>query len=259
MNWVEVITNLRTSSVPHVLITIVEVKGSSPRGQGTRMVVTPTKIEGTVGGGKLELKVMDKARQMLAEGKKTPEMLKVPLGASTGQCCGGEVTLFLEPWIEASPLIAIFGAGHVGYELVKILSGCGLRIRWYDSREEIVPDKIPAGIELIICDHPEDEIEELEDGGLGIILTHSHALDLKLCENFLRYRQPAFLGLIGSQTKFKNFKSKLKLKGFPPEIINKIECPIGIEGVGGKHPRHIAISIAARILQQTQILGIIRS
>ena len=256
MDWVETIRNLRQSSTSYVLVTIIEARGSSPRGAGTHMIVTPTAIEGTIGGGKLEFLVMEKARQMLSESLENPEFMKVPLGASTGQCCGGEVSLFLEPWIGTSPLVAIFGAGHVGQDLVNILSGCGLRVSWYDSRKEFVPTVVPNGVEFILSDHPEDEVEELEDGGIAIILTHSHALDLKLCERFLKLRKPAFLGLIGSQTKRKKFESQLELKGFSSTQIKGIECPVGIEGVGGKHPRHIAISIAARLLQITQNLGI---
>ena len=45
------------------------------------------------------------------------------------QCCGGEVRLLLEP-ISVRPTVAIFGVGHVGLELARILFRLELRCIW---------------------------------------------------------------------------------------------------------------------------------
>ena len=201
------------------------------------------------------MRVMNRAREMLSEGISSPELMRVPLGASIGQCCGGEVRLFLEPWISRAPAVAVFGAGHVGLELVDVLKNSGIRIHWIDSREDVFPGEIPEGVKPIFNEFPEEEIELLPEGSLAVILTHSHALDQKLCEKLLKWGKFSFLGLIGSATKYKRFQTKLIQKGFSAEQVDRIECPVGIKEVGSKLPRHIAISIAARILQVGRELG----
>ena len=37
-------------------------------------------------------------------------------------------------------------------------------------------------------------------------------------------------------------------KGFAPGQVASIRCPIGIDGLSGKHPREIAIAVAAELL-----------
>jgi xanthine dehydrogenase accessory factor len=88
----------KTWSVPvfAVLVTVASVKGSVPRGPGTKMLVTADRLYGTIGGGQLEFIAIDAARRQLASG--TPAQLhRFPLGASLGQCCGGLVNLLIEP------------------------------------------------------------------------------------------------------------------------------------------------------------------
>ncbi|MCC7361536.1 MAG: XdhC family protein [Anaerolineales bacterium] len=55
---------------PAVLASLVRVRGSSPRHGSARMLVWPDgRIAGTIGGGTLEWRVMEHARQVLAEGR----------------------------------------------------------------------------------------------------------------------------------------------------------------------------------------------
>ncbi|HEV7692759.1 MAG TPA: xanthine dehydrogenase accessory protein XdhC [Hyphomonadaceae bacterium] len=78
------------------MITLVHVSGSAPRDAGTRMLVTPDAISGTVGGGNLEMQLIDQARRMLAKDK--PDVLQqdYPLGPLLAQCCGGHVRVLIE-------------------------------------------------------------------------------------------------------------------------------------------------------------------
>ena len=68
----------------------------------------------------------------------TPELATMQLNdkahAQYGrQCCGGEVTYLLEP-LAVVPAVAIFGMGHVGLELARILSRHDLELYCVDSR-----------------------------------------------------------------------------------------------------------------------------
>ncbi len=87
---------LRAAATAHgrvVRIVIAEHKGSTPRETGTSMLVWPTGQSGTIGGGALELQAVEQARRI-----SEATALKMPLGPALGQCCGGAVTLVLEPF-----------------------------------------------------------------------------------------------------------------------------------------------------------------
>ena len=86
-------------------------------------------------------------------------------------------------------------------------------------------------------------------------MTHSHQIDLSICSTLLKVNNFSFLGLIGSKTKRMRFNKRLKEIGYSKELIDKIECPIGIDGITGKEPNIIAISIIARLLQFKSLLN----
>ena len=118
MDWLAALQELRTSRTPAVIVTLAMVRGHAPRNGGAKMVVAPETMHGTVGGGNLEATAIDQARRMLASGTTEPELLTLTLSdkAVTDygvQCCGGEVTMMLEP-VPVVPSVAIFGVGHVG-------------------------------------------------------------------------------------------------------------------------------------------------
>ena len=74
------------------MVEVARAKGSTPREAGAYMLVSPTAIHGTIGGGQLEFMAIDQARQILADPKGLPNcMLDIPLGPEIGQCCGGRV------------------------------------------------------------------------------------------------------------------------------------------------------------------------
>ena len=81
---------------PAVVVTVLQAKGSVPREAGTRMLVSARAVAGTIGGGHLELKAIEAARRLLA-GADEPREQHLPLGPALGQCCGGAVTLGLQP------------------------------------------------------------------------------------------------------------------------------------------------------------------
>ena len=84
---------------PCVLVTVAHIAGSAPREPGARMIVTPTEVMGTIGGGNLEFEAMRIARSRLddttvSDGRRFIELF--PLGPMLQQCCGGAVFLHFE-------------------------------------------------------------------------------------------------------------------------------------------------------------------
>lgn len=254
-SWISALGALAETGTPAVLVTVLEIKGSTPREAGAKMVVTAESSQGTIGGGHLEFKAVELARELLAAraarpaDEATPVLRCFALGPSLGQCCGGEATLLFEPVLPPRFQVALFGAGHVGKALVKLLADLPCRVTWIDSRAEAFPAEIPVNAAVELTDLPEEEVADLPHESYVLVMTHSHALDLRIVERALRRPDLRYVGLIGSKTKRARFLRRLALRGLTPEEIARLTCPIGIEGVAGKRPAEIAIAVAAQLLQ----------
>ena len=248
-----------------MLVTLVSVRGHAPREAGAKMVVSARGSWDTVGGGNLEATAVSRARALLAAGAQAPALLTLRLNDSAPneygrQCCGGEVTLLLEPLATARPQVAIFGVGHVGLELALLLSRHPLHLHLCDSRPaQLEPGRLaglaggPASLHLHPSPIPELTLHDLPTGSHVVILTHDHAEDAALCDAALHRLKtdPAalgFVGLIGSSAKWTRFRGQLRAAGHPEADIGRITCPIGAAGLRGKRPAVIAVSVAAQLL-----------
>lgn len=331
--WVDHIDRLLADDEPAVLVSVARTKGSTPRDDGAKMIVTRGAELGTIGGGNLEYKATAVATEMLSSG--APARLEhFPLGPGLGQCCGGQATLHFQrlsakvdcPWadalrhalgagepavlvtdLHAAPArrlvvtahkaagaalapqgsvvrharalltgaaskapaghllyelvtpdtlqIFLFGAGHVGRALISSLSGVPCHITWIDSREDQFPKTVPANARAVVSDAPELEVAEAPSQAFFLVMSHNHALDLKLVEAILRRGDFAYLGLIGSATKRARFETRLRNRGFAETALRRIACPIGLDGIRGKAPGVIAVSVAADILRRHEAQG----
>jgi len=247
-NWISALADLQAQGEPCVLVTIIEELGSTPRNAGSKMVVSGERIFDTIGGGHLEYKAMEIARQMLASRSQDTRLERFSLGASLGQCCGGVNVLLFEPMGQPQAQIAVFGAGHVGRALVPLLASLPCRVRWIDSREQEFPAQIPDGVRKIIAEDPLDEVDALPKGSYCIVMTHNHQLDLELTAAILKRGDFAYFGLIGSKTKRVKFEHRLRDRGFDQVLLQRMRCPMGLSEVKGKLPIEIAVSIAAEVI-----------
>lgn len=247
-NWISALAELQARDEPCVLVTIIEERGSTPRNAGSKMVVSAGNLFDTIGGGHLEYKAMEIAREMLASGSQGTRLERFSLGASLGQCCGGVNVLLFEPMGRPQAQIAVFGAGHVGRALVPLLASLPCRVRWIDSRENEFPQTLPADVLKIVNDEPLDEVAELPVGSYCIVMTHDHQLDLELTAAILKRGDFGYFGLIGSKTKRAKFEHRLRDRGYDAAQLQRMRCPMGLAEVKGKLPIEIAVSIAAEII-----------
>lgn len=256
--WIAALAELAASGRPGVLVTVLHVDGSTPRDAGTKMVVTAEGLHGTIGGGHLELSGIEIARELLAgrgaEGS-DPLVREFQLGPALGQCCGGVAKLLFETIVPASWRVAVFGAGHVGKAVVRLLSDLPCRVSWIDAREAEFPAALPPHVERVVADPPEDAVGDLPAGADVLVMTHSHQLDYQVVEAALRRGDFPYVGLIGSRTKRARFVARLASRGLPEERIASLTCPIGLPGVGGKFPAEIAIAVAAQLLQLRSVVS----
>ncbi|MFK7600873.1 xanthine dehydrogenase accessory protein XdhC [Deinococcus sp. SM5_A1] len=264
MNWLSALQYLHDSATPGVLVTVAAVRGHAPREAGAKMVVSLETSWDSVGGGNLEATAVERARAMLKVSANTPELLMLRLTDKATnehgrQCCGGEVTLLLEPLATVHPHIAIFGVGHVGLELGLILSRLPLNLHLVDSRAgQLTPERLAplmggeARVEVHHSPIPEMTLHELPPGAHILILTHDHAEDAALCDAALRRADLGFIGLIGSAVKWIRFQEQLRREGHTDADLARITTPIGLPGISGKMPAMIAVSVAAQLVQRLE-------
>ncbi|WP_321783290.1 xanthine dehydrogenase accessory protein XdhC [Paraburkholderia sp. J94] len=340
--WLTDLQQLLAHGDAAVLVTVARVEGSAPREAGTKMIVTREAARHTIGGGHLEWKAIEIARQVLRDGMRTPHarrLERLALGPSLGQCCGGAVVLAFERldvadlgWLatlarrlgagastvrsvsfrssrngepatasasldasvdavmlsepepgaqtpdcllwdtrSASPgegtilltetiapndfPVVLFGAGHVGAALVRVLGTLPCRVRWVDARDAAFPSPEAfaalgaPNVVIDASDAPDEAVDAAPPGTSFIVMTHDHAHDLDLAERILRRGDFVFFGMIGSHAKRKQFEHRLAARGIDPSQIARMNCPLGVDGIVDKSPEVIAISAAAQLLQ----------
>ncbi len=253
---------------PVVLVTVSATRGSVPREPGAWMALGADRLLGSVGGGQLELQAIAAARELLLQGSSSPlngQVRRYALGPSLGQCCGGSAELQFHYLADAAAArrlpglepprapVAIFGAGHVGQALLQALLPLPFSLRWIDSRDGVFPAGLPETVQTESSDPVQRAVPELAPDSRVLIMSFSHAEDFELVAACLqRQRTRAdlpFIGLIGSQSKWASFRQRLLARGFEPQQLAQITCPIGLPGIAGKQPAVIAASVAAQLLQ----------
>jgi len=231
-----------------VVVTLLEAKGSTPRDSGSKMVVTHSEIYDTVGGGTLEKLIIDESRALLARGVPSQKVTHFPLASKANQCCGGSLSALFEVFPAPRLKLAVFGAGHVGRAVTRILSECETRVDWIDSRPEQFPEDHFVNVRQWVLSEPESYLEQITPETLVLVLTHDHSLDYRLLKALLDETEVPYIGLIGSQTKATRFEARLRRDGIPETEDSRWRCPVGFASVKGKLPMEVAVSIVAEVL-----------
>lgn len=277
------------SGTPAVWMCVSEAKGSVPRERGAMMIVTAQQTMGTIGGGHLELKSIEVAREMLVANANTATRRHFSLGPALGQCCGGAVDVALMPIREPDramllqlqtieqrggrfvvertldtgaqlvlPLdfapwsIWVFGAGHVGQAITQVLAPLPCQVVWVDGRDARFPEHLPANVRVIDTNDPASEVRTIPANADVLVLTHSHALDLDICLGLIKRSDLAYVGLIGSATKAATFAKRFAQRGYTAAEMARVSCPIGQPHLRSKHPGVIAIGVAADLIERRQ-------
>ncbi|MFI9507970.1 xanthine dehydrogenase accessory protein XdhC [Nocardia sp. NPDC052566] len=260
--WIAAVARLRARREPGVLVTVATVRGHAPRKAGAKLVVGRTETWGSIGGGNIEAVAIDRARELIGAPDPEAELMDFALNDKVTnrhgvQCCGGAVSVLLEP-LPVGPAVAIFGVGHVGLELARILARHDLDLHLIDSRPEQLTDErlgvLADAIARIHVHHtpllPEEVLAELPPGTHILIMTHDHAEDAALCDAALRMTDVGSIGLIGSSAKWARFRKRLATEGGHDDAtIDRIKTPIGLAEISGKEPAIIAVSVAADLLR----------
>lgn len=240
------IIDIENSSDIAALCTIIATKGSAPRKTGAKMLVYKNgSIEGTIGGGALEKKVIEQAIEVLKNNE--AKTVTHNLVAELAMCCGGTVELFIEPIMSRKKLY-IFGAGHCGKALAKFAIDLDFNVTLIDERYDAF-----EGIDFPDCtlikDHHATAIEHLSFDGntYVVILTYNHSYDREILA-LTSKKTHGYIGMIGSMRKVAIAKKNMiASKILNERELNEIDMPIGLD-IEANTPQEIAISILAKLI-----------
>lgn len=232
------------------LVTVTATEGSTPQKAGAKMVVYPDgRIVGTIGGGCVEAEMTWRARQAIERGR--PQTASYELtpdqAGEDGLICGGRMEIFIEP-IEGTPVLCLFGAGHVAQPLARMARAAGFRVEVADDRVKFAnADRFPDA-DLIVVDEFLEAARKMTLGPntYAVVVTRGHKGDadaLEACSG----RGLRFVGLLASKPKFVHVASALEERGVAPTEIARIHAPLGLE-LGAVTPEEIAVSILAEMI-----------
>ena len=250
MDIFEEIVRLRKAGRKGALATIVEVQGSIPSHESSKILVRDDgTFAGTVGGGCVEAEVWSVAQEVMREEK--PRRLHFNLNANpeydNGLICGGSLDIFVEP-ILATPTALILGGGHVGLHVAKVAKIAGFDVVVADDREAFAnKERFPEASETYAG--PWDEVfPKLHVGNYTylVLVTRGHKGDLD-CLRWAVTTEARYIGMIGSKRKFIEICKVLEREGVPAERIERVHSPIGLD-IGALTPEEIAVSIVAEMI-----------
>ncbi len=235
---------------PVVLATIVATSRSVPRHAGTKMLVyRDGRLTGTVGGGEMESRVIEEARGAFVT--RRPQLLDYALvdpARGDPGVCGGEVQIYLEPYMPAHTILVI-GGGHVGRAVVDLADWLGYRTIVIDDRPERMTeaDMPNAGERLVgsITDMLAG-VDVTEDTSVAVV-TRSVDKDAEAIPLLLK--TPArYIGVMGSDRRWREVQSKLAEAGLDESALERLHAPIGLD-INAETLEEIAVSILSEIIR----------
>jgi xanthine dehydrogenase accessory factor len=250
MDIFEEIVRLRKAGRKGALATIVEVQGSIPSHESSKILIRDDgSIAGTVGGGCVEAEVWSVAQEVMRDEK--PRRLHFNLNASpeydNGLICGGSLDIFVEP-ILATPTAFIFGGGHVGLHVAKVAKLAGFEVVVADDREAFAnKERFPEAAATYAGPWQETFPKLNLDGHSYLVLvTRGHKGDLD-CMRWAVGTPAHYIGMIGSQRKLIEISKVLEREGVTAEQIARVHSPIGLD-IGALTPEEIAVAIVAEMI-----------
>jgi xanthine dehydrogenase accessory factor len=246
----EQVAELTRQGARFVVATITDVKGSSPRDVGTKMLILGdgTIVE-TIGGGVLEKQVVADALDCLAKGVSRSERyeLRDQGEHALGALCGGEATVFFDVHTPDRTLL-IVGAGHVGQALCRFGALLEYRVVVLDAREDMVtPERFPQA-DRRICGDPARtaELFDIDEDTSVVIVTHGHVHDKAALRSVIA-STAGYIGMIGSRNKVRTVFAQLGEEGVSPELLDRVHSPIGLD-IGAETPAELALCIMAEVV-----------
>ena len=249
MHFYQRLSEIAAHGEPAALCTVVRTRGSVPRHAGAKMIVfAGGRIEGTVGGGEMETRVIRDA--LAAIGDRAPRLVRYALvnpAAGDPGVCGGEVEVFVEP-IRTRATLIVIGGGHVGRALVHLAKWLGFRVVVSDDRADFcTPEAVPGADEYRIESIAQLARDFAFDAQTYIVMpTRGVPVDVEGLPHLLGVPH-AYLGVIGSRRRWATAVERLVANGVSRDTLARVHAPMGLE-LNAETPEEIAVSVMAEIL-----------
>jgi xanthine dehydrogenase accessory factor len=245
----QAIAALQAEHEAGALCTIIQTSGSTPRHEGSKMLVYEDgHFIGTVGGGEVETRIIQEALSAIQDGKsRRLEYNMVNPQRGDPGVCGGSLEIYVEP-ILPDPLLVVIGGGHVGKAVVHLAKWLGFRVAVSDDRAEFSSKAAnPDADEFYPVAMAELPRQLKFNARTYVVLTTRGAgIDIDGLPQLLDLPF-AYLGLIGSKRRWSVTRKAMVEKGIAEEKIARVRSPIGLE-LKAETPEEIAVSIMAEII-----------
>ncbi len=231
------------------IATVINVLDSSPRHIGTKMIIRKDgTIAGSIGGGPVEAAVIEHAKEVIASGKPQMRYFNLRPQKEGDVACGGEMQIFIEP-VQPTSSLYIFGAGHIGVSLTRIMKYLDFHTIVIDDRPEFASAERFPDATQVLADSARNIFDRwpMNASSYIVIATRDHKMDEEILETALQ-TEVKYIGMIGSKTKVKAIFEHLRQKGYTDEQLGRVYTPIGIN-IGAETSDEIAVSIAAQLIK----------
>ena len=247
---------IRNQGLDAVVVTVTEKEGMGPADVGKKMIVTEGNVAfGTVGGGSIEYYAREKCKDVLKARQSFTEKyilngreVSVDTGVVLPMACGGRVTLFYE-FVGPKQYVYVFGGGHCGAALARLLKPLGFYTTIIDSRDYVI-DALDDSADVKVC---EGFVEYIDKHGIPndryiVVSTPSHISDYDVLDKILDLKiKPKYFGMLCSRKKIADYLARVYEKYGKDVDLSNFYSPIGLQ-TGGDSPEEVAISIAGEIL-----------
>jgi xanthine dehydrogenase accessory factor len=209
---------------------------------GSRLIVRPDSVAGTLGSERLEDAVRDDARGLLQQGT-----TGVVHYGPDGERRGDDIAIFVASYAP-KPRLIVFGAIDFAAAVARVGAFLGYRVTVCDARPTFATKKrFPDADEVLVAwPHRYLAQTETDERTVVCVLTHDPKFDVPLLEVALKLPL-AYLGAMGSRRTNEDREHRLKELGFGAADLARLHAPIGLD-VGGRTPEETAVSIAAEII-----------
>ncbi|MBI9098351.1 MAG: EF2563 family selenium-dependent molybdenum hydroxylase system protein [Spirochaetaceae bacterium] len=246
MNIFEEAAALKKENRVFAIAMITESKGSTPRSSARMLVKENGSIVGTIGGGPVELYVIEQAREAMKEGKNRTCSYTLLMKEKEGMHCGGEMTFFIDVEVPGTTLLLV-GAGHVNQAVARIAVNTGFNVIVADNRIELLnPDFFPPHVLLFHGETLEEAVEQTDLDEKTFVLVATGSED-KAGLKAVMMKNPRFLAMLGSRRKALMIKKELLQEGWNEDDLQKVICPAGLD-IGAESPGEIALSLLSQMV-----------
>lgn len=143
----------------------------------------------------------------------------------------------------------IFGAGHVGFELSKVMHSLDFHITIFDDRKNF------PFLENNFFAHEKHNIPYTKVGkyvidsnySYNFVVTTGYISDKESIKQIIS-KKSRYIGLMGTERKIKKIFNECVKEGVEKSLLKRIKAPIGLD-ISSNTPEEIAVSIAAEVIK----------